>query len=663
MNGTAKPQSSFWKSLSALDWVALVLAAYAVVTYLSPRPLPAFPGSGLLRFAGVLAIFYLLYRFWSRWRNEVLWSLRNRLIVAYIFIAIVPVVLILIFASLLGQIIYSQLGAYLLYHDIEDRLEMLADSSAGIAATESSIPSNVDPRIVDKALAEQVLIAEAKELPGLVVRFDVDNASFYALAGPGRRSFTGLVQTGPQLNLVAMRATDSPRGSRVIQLNVPVTSEFLEEVAPDLGPIDMYLAETVADGSGLSAVHIGGKDYRRVNAVKTERRTLPPAESSVDPVVDGFSQLKATYLDNGRVTERDHPVFAFFTARRSKLNRRIFTSLGELGGARISQLQVIAAVFLLIELAALLIGVRLTRAITHTISNLSRATQSVQQGNFSARVPVERRDQLGMLGESFNSMTASIDRLITEQKQLQRLENEISIAREVQDQLFPRSFPQVAGIEIEAICRAARSVSGDYYDFIQLSPTQVAIAIADISGKGISAALLMASLQAALRSQLLTPGSEELSTAELVSRLNRHLVRNTGDDRFATFFIAIYDIHARRLRYTNAGHLPGFCLWDGKAKHLDVGGIVLGIVEEYTYEEGCIDVPPNAVVIGYSDGLVEPENAYGEEFGVKRLEAAAQRVRQATPNAIAQSLMTAAEEWSGSPEQADDMTVIVAKLK
>jgi len=383
----------------------------------------------------------------------------------------------------------------------------------------------------------------------------------------------------------------------------------------------------------------------------------------MDPVVDGFSQLKATYLDNGRVTERDHPVFAFFTARRSKLNHRIFTSLGELGGARISQLQVIAAVFLLIELAALLIGVRLTRAITHTISNLSRATQSVQQGNFSARVPVERRDQLGMLGESFNSMTASIDRLITEQKQLQRLENEISIAREVQDQLFPRSFPQVAGIEIEAICRAARSVSGDYYDFIQLSPTQVAIAIADISGKGISAALLMASLQAALRSQLLTPGSEELSTAELVSRLNRHLVRNTGDDRFATFFIAIYDIHARKLRYTNAGHLPGFCLWDGKAKHLDVGGIVLGIVEDYTYQEGCIDVPPNAVVIGYSDGLVEPENAYGEEFGVKRLEAAAQRVRQATPKAIAQSLMTAAEEWSGSPEQADDMTVIVAKLK
>ena len=300
---------------------------------------------------------------------------------------------------------------------------------------------------------------------------------------------------------------------------------------------------------------------------------------------------------------------------------------------------------------------------THTISNLSQATQSVQEGNFSARVPVERRDQLGMLGESFNSMTTSIGRLITEQKQLQRLENEISIAREVQDQLFPQSFPQVAGIEIEAICRAARSVSGDYYDFIQLSPTQVAVAIADISGKGISAALLMASLQAALRSQLLTPGSEQLTTAELVSRLNKHLVRNTGDDRFATFLLAIYDISTRKLRYTNAGHLPGFCLWDGKAKHLDVGGIVLGVMDGYDYQEGSIDVPRDAVMIGYSDGLVEPENAYGEEFGVSRLEAAAQRVRHTAPKTIAQALMTAAEEWSGSPEQADDMTVIVAKLK
>src|SRR5256886_9557644 len=155
-------------------------------------------------------------------------------------------------------------------------------------------------------------------------------------------------------------------------------------------------------------------------------------------------------------------------------------------------------------------------------------------------------------------MTDSIGELIEVENKRQRLENEISIAREVQIQLFPSTLPSVPGVEIEAICKAARSVSGDYYDFIQLSPTHVAMAIADIRGKGISAALLMASLQAALRSQTLTEGSESLSTAELVARLNKHLVRNTGDDRFATFFIAVYDSVSRTLRYTNAGHLPSF---------------------------------------------------------------------------------------------------------
>jgi len=661
MNESEKAKASFWKSLSALDWVALaacligLLAAWLGTT--------GQPGIGLLRLLGLIAVLYLLYRFWTRWRDQVLWSLRNRLIVAYLFIAIVPVILLVIFAGLLGQIIYSQLGAYLLYHDIEDRLEMLSDASATIAATEKTMPSPVDQDRIEKELQLHVPTALGKQLPGLVVTFGIDPLQFREFAGAEATQFVGILQRGKQLNLVAIREADSPRGKRVIELTVPVTTELLEKVAPDLGPIDLTLAQTVEDDSGKTAVSIGGKNYRRIGGVKTEKRALLPAQSWMDPVIDGFSQLQAIYLGGEKVLERDHPVFAFFKARRSQLNHRLFASLGELSGARGSELQLIGAFFLVIELVALWIGVRLTRAITHTISDLSRATEAVQEGNFSARVPVERRDQLGMLGESFNSMTGSISRLIAEQKQLQRLENEISIAREVQDQLFPENFPHVEGVEIEAICRAARSVSGDYYDFIQLTPTHVAIAIADISGKGISAALLMASLQAALRSQLLTEGSENMSTAELVARLNKHLVRNTGDDRFATFFIAIYDIGSRKLRYTNAGHLPGLCLWDGRGKHLDEGGIVLGVMEDYPYREGYVDVPRDAVLIQYSDGLVEPENAYGEEFGVSRLEAAAQRVRQATPKKIAEALMTAAEEWSGSPEQADDMTVVVAKLR
>lgn len=615
-----------------------------------------------LRFLALLALFYLAYRAWSRWRQELLWSLRNRLIVAYVFITVVPILLLVILAGRARQIIYAQLGSYILHEEIHRRVDLLADSAAHIAAAEETLPASINQKTLEQSLAAQLEVAEGKALPGLVVSFHVPEDYFRKFAGPKAHSYAGLVQTENQLRLASMREVESPRGKEILELSVPVTAEFLESVATDLGPFNMLLLRRVNDGSTESDVTIGTEKYRVIGRVTTHRRFLPPAASWTDPVVDDLSILEVSHISADGVVVRAHPVFASYEARISQLNHRIFGLVGEFSFSKVVTLVLISIGFLLLDLAALIIGIVLTRAITRTVSELYRATQFVQEGNFTYRVSVERKDQLGALGDSFNSMTSSISNLINEQKQLQRLENEISIAREVQDQLFPRNLPHVAGVEIEAICRAARSVSGDYYDFIQLSPTHVAIAIADISGKGISAALLMASLQAALRSQLLVPGSETLSTAELVARLNKHLVRNTGDDRFATFLVAVFDTATRTLRYTNAGHLPGFCLSDGKSIHLDKGGMVLGIVEDYTYVEGIVHVPPDSVLIGYSDGLVEPENAYGEEFGVSRLEAAAQRVRHASPRRIAESLMTTAEEWSGSPEQADDMTVIVARL-
>ncbi len=649
--------------MSKLDWAACVVILLGIWAWWSGNPLQGRPVLSLLRFIALLAVVFLAYRFWSRWRSELLWSLRNRLIVAYVFIAVVPVILLIVLANMAGEILYSQFAAYLLNHDIQDRIALLTDSAVHIASAEAALPTSGNPGALEKALKKEIEDAEGEDFPRLKVDFDVAPGYFRAVVGENAHTFSGPVQTGSQLYLMSLREIASPRGTRFISLSVPVQSDFLELLLPDLGPVDLRLLEKGEGESGQTTLPVGNYRYHQIRRVMTRKRAAMEDSSWRDPVVEGFSQLEATYLSSDGSAERGHPIFAFVKARRSQLNHRIFATVGELSATKGYGTLLIALVaFLLIEIAALLIGIKLTREITSTVADLYRATQFVQEGNFAHKVRVERKDQLGSLGDSFNSMTSSITNLINEQKQLQRLENEISIAREVQDQLFPRNLPHVAGVEIEAICRAARSVSGDYYDFIQLSPTHMAIAIADISGKGISAALLMASLQAALRSQLLVPGSEALSTAELVGRLNKHLVRNTGDDRFATFLVAIFDTTTRTLRYTNAGHLPGFCLSDGKSIHLDQGGMVLGIVDDYPFVEGIVQVPPNSVVIGYSDGLVEPENAYGEEFGVSRLEAAAQRVRHARPKHIAESLMTAAEEWSGTPEQADDMTVIVARL-
>jgi sigma-B regulation protein RsbU (phosphoserine phosphatase) len=243
------------------------------------------------------------------------------------------------------------------------------------------------------------------------------------------------------------------------------------------------------------------------------------------------------------------------------------------------------------------------------------------------------------------------------------MENELSIAREVQAQLFPQVLPSLPGIKLEAMCRAARVVSGDYYDFIRLGPTRLGIAIGDISGKGISAALLMASLQAALHSQVLADGGSAQSTAELVARLNRYLFLNTSPERYATFFFAIYDAATRTLRYTNAGHLPPLCIASERVTKLEDGGMVIGLFDDCTYDQGTMQIEPGSVLLAYSDGLVEPENVYGEEFSSHRLIELAVHHRHASPHALAETLITAAEEWGGSPEQADDMTVIVARLE
>jgi sigma-B regulation protein RsbU (phosphoserine phosphatase) len=203
-------------------------------------------------------------------------------------------------------------------------------------------------------------------------------------------------------------------------------------------------------------------------------------------------------------------------------------------------------------------------------------------------------------------------------------------------------------------------VSGDYYDFIRIGPTSIGIAVADISGKGIFAALLMASLQAALRSTATLDGN--CNTAKLVTLLNGHLFRNTSDDRYATFFYATYDSETHMLSYTNAGHPAPFLVTRDCVQQLDQGGTVMGLFEETPYTQVTLQVPPGSLLIAFSDGLTEAANVYTEEFGMKRLKDEILRHRELPVQALMESLIAAAEKWAGTAEQADDMTVVVARM-
>ncbi len=650
-----------WRRLSRVNVLAILLilggAVCAVLDLTNGL-------ASFLRFLAVVAAVYVLFRLVGWWRTRLLWSLRNRLIVAYLFIAVVPVLLLLTLAIFSGMLLYTQLGGYLLYEDMHQRIQMLSDGSDQIAAALSSVTPEMRTDVAERVVAAQEHKVYDQALPGLIVEFSNDASLLEKVSGPPYDHFSGLIQQDGKLSLYGIRVVETSGGTRVVTLRVPVTPEFLATLALDVGAIHVDILERYGGGSRTSVIYpLSDGEYQALRSISARNRFTQEAQRWLDPVVNGISKFEAIHLRaDGRVG-RSWPVIARFSARPSRLNARIFSSVGELGRLYVIGFTVVAAIFLLLEVAALITGIVMTRRITKAVSDLYEATQYVKTGDWTHRVRIERRDQLGVLGESFNDMTGSISGLLEESKKRQRLENELSIASEVQNQLFPQKVPSVAGVELEAICKAARTVSGDYYDFIQLSPTHLAIALADISGKGISAALLMASLQAALRSQLLAVGSEKMSTAELVAILNVHMVRNTADDRFATFFIAVYDSATRTLRYTNAGHLPGFLIVNGTAKHLDKGGMVLGVVEDYVYEEDSVAVPPDAMLVQYSDGLVEPENVYGEEFGIRRLQEAAVRMQGSAPSAVGQSLMMAAEEWAGTPEQADDMTVIVARLR
>jgi phosphoserine phosphatase RsbU/P len=651
----------FWQRLSLPDLLAGGLMVVGTALFLLGRSGAIY---NFLRYIGLLCAGYLVIRVLGWWRSRLLWSLRNRLIVAYLFIALVPVVLTAVLALFSAIILYRQFGGYILYQDLQRRVDMVAAATDQISAALENTSPSMQEQAVDRVIMAQEHAVYDEALPGMHIEIAERLPLLARVADGTKRRFAGFIQREKNLYLVGLRAVKTPYGERYVHIRVPVSPSFVSSLAPELGPVEFQLLEPL-DGKNQNSLRytLSNRDFQVAERVVDHKRLLRAAQGFWDTDVTGVTRFDAKYeFPDGNV-DPARPVVAVFTTRPSHLNVRMFSSVGDLGLVYVYTLGLLAVLFFLLEIAALITGIVLTRRITSAVDGLYRATQFVQSGDFSHRVKIESRDQLGVLGESFNLMTGSISTLIEEQKQRQRLENELSIAREVQNQLFPQRLPVVPGVQLEAICKAARMVSGDYYDFIQLSPTKLAVAVADISGKGISAALLMASLQAALRSQLLAPGSGDLSTGELVSRLNNHLVRNTGDDRFATFFIAIYDSASRILRYTNAGHLPSFCICDGAAVALEAGGMVLGVVEDYEYEEGKHLVPKNAMLVGYSDGLIEPENVYGEEFGIHRLRDAAIRLHNGSPRAIALGLMQAADEWAGTPEQADDMTVIVVRME
>ncbi|HEV2305772.1 MAG TPA: SpoIIE family protein phosphatase, partial [Candidatus Acidoferrales bacterium] len=594
---------AFWRTTSALDRVSTAVLIFAILAWSTALgDYVSFLGAWLVVLF-LLAAGYLVVRFAQWVRRHVLWGLRNRLIVAYIFIAVVPIVLLATMVVVSAYLLYFQLGAHLLSDDLNERIDATEHVADTLTRTLEAHRKNGVGVTTNDLLAQpgvSSLLASARQyLPDLQVQ--VATAAEIEAKTRALQKFSGLVQSDGSLWIEAAvpagAAPQSAAAQEELFVRVPLTTALLQTLAPDLGPVQLTTFRPATSSDPPATVFtFGGQRLVRAGQVASAR-PLSPKRGWYDVAINGGSTLNAVFAEKGQPTSATVPVVAAFSMRPWELNHRLFASLGAVGDPLVMALILITIFFLALEAAALVTGIVLTRTITIAVDDLYTATRHVRQGDFRHRIHVRQRDQLGVLAESFNAMTSSISELIEEQRARQKLENEISIAREVQGQLFPRELPSLPGLELAAICRAARVVSGDYYDFLKLGDSKLGLVIADISGKGISAALLMASLQAALRGQAILNGHR--TTAQVVESLNRHLFINTSDDRYATLFYAEYDASSRSLCYTNAGHCAPFFVRGNQVSKLDQGGTVVGLFDHADYKQVTVPAEPGSLFVGF----------------------------------------------------------------
>jgi sigma-B regulation protein RsbU (phosphoserine phosphatase) len=277
--------------------------------------------------------------------------------------------------------------------------------------------------------------------------------------------------------------------------------------------------------------------------------------------------------------------------------------------------------------------------------------------------------QTALLGGAAGVFALLIEnaRLNARALQQEKLRHDLSLAAEVQKQLLPTTLPAVENAEFSAVSLPARAIGGDYFDFVHAGDRRIGIALADVSGKGIAAALIMSLVQASLR---ILAADEAMSLPELAARMNDFLYRTTPGNKYATFFYAQVDGERRQLRYVNAGHNPPLLaraatMPDGgfDVHELTVGGAVVGMLPALSYEEGLVDLKPRDVLLAFTDGVSEAHSPEDAEFGEERLKDLLRQAAHLPVSEIAARVSAALKDWVADAEQYDDLTFIVMKVR
>ena len=625
------------------------------------------------------------------WR-KMMWRLRYRLLVTYVFMGFIPIVLLLLLVGVAAYLFAGQFAGYVAISNLQSAsLHLRAENdvlASHLSALERS--GKLDSNIAGKLTAElggefsQRTVTVWHGLDGFVIAADGTPLKTPPAKVPDsiKGAFSGVVVEHDTLYLRAVRFYYENGERLAVISSVPITPRLLRSATSSLGLVTLFPPGL---GNNVQIPPPPNASGAENNIVKAG--TVPAASNQFDRSFRFYTVFNAMDWENG---ESEDGALGVVT-RPSALYNTLFASFGDKALILEYGLLVIVILLGLVELVALFIGIRLTRSVTGSVAELYNATEHVNRGDLMHRIQIRGHDQMAVLEHSFNSMSESLVKLVAEQKQKQRMESELAFAYEVQDLLFPHKFAEHTSLEVFGVCRPARSVSGDYYDFIPLGSDRLVLAVGDISGKGISAALLMASVHAFVRAYSLAPdlvstsavlgsgvlsnvdhrmyswggGTPQLrlSPATLMTTLNYQLVRCTPPEKYATMFLGCYDATTHELTYCNAGHLPPIVLnMAGDVARLEASGTVAGMFDNATYSESKIPMLPGDLFVAFSDGVTEPESDLGE-FGEDRLIDLIQAHRDEPLSHIGNAITEAVVQWIGDAEQPDDVTVVLARAR
>ncbi|MGH6900158.1 MAG: PP2C family protein-serine/threonine phosphatase [Geminicoccaceae bacterium] len=618
----------------------------------------------LRKVANLLLIGIGLYggvRLWMIVQRQLLWRVRRRLVLSYVLMGFVPVLLVGLFFLFAGWLFLMNVGSYLVVRSLDERV-MDADEVARSAAAEIADNPTRDPAEV---LARHVATSAGRypDVSMAVVRLaskDTVHAGAWEHAPWPTTIPPHVVDAGRYVDKLPISNPDLPDEPRQLVARGAAC-------APRGAPAFCAVAD-IPMGEGAV------EQLRREVGIRLEELDERPrgTRSALARDAAGRIPWSTHFSYRDWATGKSLPQEVLFRARPLEIYERMAEarwvgSQWTFGQLLFLLLLVVASMFLVIYAVAFIMGFSLARSITGAIHQLFAATERIRENDFTHRVEVKTRDQLGELAVSFNAMTSSIQHLLREQAEKQRLQEELRIARDIQASLLPRGPLQLPGVAMAALCVPAREIGGDYYDFFLLAEDRVGLLVADVSGKGTSAALYMAEL----KGLMLALSKVYRSPKPLLIEVNRILSESLDSRSFITMTYAIMDLSQRTLTYARAGHTPLLHLLATEpcARILTPNGLVLGLrLEgiaakfEQLLEEVIVPLAPGDLCVLFTDGITEAMNGGADLFGEGRLCQHLEQQRHLPLEELREYIHREVNTWVGEADQHDDMTMILLKV-